>query len=197
MKKQIKTYSIKGNPKNPRVIKNERFAKLVHSIQTLPGYMELRPIIIDEDNMVLGGNMRLKASLHLGNKMVWTDQFTKSMSDEMNILALEEGREPKTYLEYCAEIIIKDNSNAGEWEYDMLANEWDSVQLDDWMVPVWKNQDDLDYSKKNEELDMDGMDKSMNLILKFEEKTYYEIKNKLSKINPDASQALIKLLENV
>ena len=197
MKKQIKIQSIKGNPKNPRIIKNDRFKKLVHSIQTLPGYMKLRPIIIDEDNMVLGGNMRLKASMHLGNKLVWTDQFTKAMSDEMNEIALSEGREPKTYLEYCDEIIIKDNSNAGEWEYDMLANEWDSVELDNWMVPVWKNTDDIDYSKRNTEIDIDNMDSKMTLTLHFEEPIYNEIKKKLASINEDLSQALIKALENV
>tara|TARA_R110000744_G_scaffold86348_1_gene168712 strand:- start:9160 stop:9753 length:594 start_codon:yes stop_codon:yes gene_type:complete len=197
MKKQIKIHSIKGNPNNPRIIKNDKFTKLVHSIQTLPGYMELRPIIIDEDNMVLGGNMRLKASMHLGNKMVWTDMFTKAMSDEMNVKALEDERKPKTYAEYCREIIIKDNASAGEWEYDMLANEWDSVELDDWMVPVWKNSDDIDYSQKNKEIDLNNMDSSMTLSLKYEEEIYHEIKNKLLKIHEDPSQALIKLLENV
>ena len=197
MKKQIKIYKIKSNPRNPRVIKNDRFKKLVHSIQTLPGYMELRPIIIDEDNMVLGGNMRLKASLQLGNKMVWTDQFTKAMSDTMNEIALSEGREPKTYGQYCDEIIIKDNASAGEWEYDILANEWDSVELDNWMVPVWQNPDDFNYSEKNKEIDLNAIDKKMTLSVQFEESDYYVIKDKLTKINEDHSEAIKKLVENV
>jgi site-specific DNA-methyltransferase (adenine-specific) len=60
----------------------------------------------------------------------------------MNEIAIEEKRETKTYLEYCDEIIIKDNVSAGDWEWDMLANEWDSVQLNDFGLDVWENEDD-------------------------------------------------------
>jgi len=142
MKQQVKIYKIKGNPKNPRVIKNDKFKLLKNSIKTLPNYMKLRPVILNEDMMVLGGNMRLKASLDLGKKEIWTDMFTQADCDEMNEIAIEEERETKTYLEYCDEIIIKDNVSAGEWEWDMLANEWDSVQLNDFGLDVWENEDD-------------------------------------------------------
>ena len=142
MKQQVKIYKVKGNPKNPRIIKNDKFKTLKHSIKTLPNYMKLRPVIVDEDMMVLGGNMRLKASIDLGKKEIWTDMFTQADCDEMNKIAIEEERETKTYLEYCDEIIIKDNVSSGDWEWDMLANEWDSVQLNEFGLDVWENEDD-------------------------------------------------------
>ena len=73
MKQQVKLYKIKGNPKNPRIIKNDKFKKLVKSIKEFPQMLEKRPIVVDEDLMVLGGNMRLKASKDAGLKEVWID----------------------------------------------------------------------------------------------------------------------------
>jgi hypothetical protein len=143
MKQQVKISKVKGNPSNPRIIKNDKFKTLKHSIRTMPGYMKLRPVIVDEDMMVLGGNMRLKASIDLGKKEIWTDMFTQADCDDMNKIAIEEERETKTYLEYCDAIIIKDNVSSGEWEWDILANEWDSVQLADWGLDVWQNEDDV------------------------------------------------------
>ena len=86
--------------------------------------LEKRPIVVDEDMMVLGGNMRLKASKDAGLKEVWIDiaeGWTKEQKDEF---------------------VVKDNVNFGEWEWDMLANEWDSVQLAEWGLDVWENEDD-------------------------------------------------------
>jgi hypothetical protein len=150
MKQQVKIYKVKGNPKNPRIIKNDKFKSLKNSIKTLPNYMKLRPVILDENMMVLGGNMRLKASIDLGKKEIWTDMFTQADCDEMNKIAIEEERETKTYSEYCDEIIIKDNVSSGDWEWDMLANEWDSVLLNEFGLDVWENEDDIKeevYSK--------------------------------------------------
>ena len=124
MKQQVKIYKIKGNPKNPRIIKNDKFKKLVKSIQEFPQMLEKRPIIVDEHLMVLGGNMRLKASKDAGLKEVWIDiaeGWTQEQKDEF---------------------VVKDNVNFGEWEWDMLANEWDSVQLAEWGLDVWENEDD-------------------------------------------------------
>tara|TARA_R110002096_G_scaffold8095_1_gene34270 strand:+ start:41 stop:778 length:738 start_codon:yes stop_codon:yes gene_type:complete len=124
MKQQVKLYKIKGNPNNPRIIKNDKFKKLVKSIKEFPEMLEKRPIVVDEDMMVLGGNMRLKASKDAGLKEVWVDiaeGWTKEQKDEF---------------------VVKDNVNFGEWEWDMLANEWDSVQLAEWGLDVWQNEDD-------------------------------------------------------
>jgi len=124
MKQQVKLYKIKGNPDNPRIIKNDKFKKLVKSIQEFPEMLKLRPIVVDEDMMVLGGNMRLKASKDAGLKEVWIE-IAEGLTEEQK-----------------KEFIVKDNVGFGEWEWDMLANEWDSVQLAEWGLDVWENLDD-------------------------------------------------------
>jgi len=124
MKQQVKISQVKGNPNNPRIIKNDKFKKLVKSIQEFPEMLKLRPIVVDEDMMVLGGNMRLKASKDAGLKEVWIE-IAEGLTDEQK-----------------KEFIVKDNVGFGEWEWDMLANEWDSVQLAEWGLDVWENEDD-------------------------------------------------------
>jgi DNA modification methylase len=124
MKQQVKISQVKGNPNNPRIIKNDKFKKLVKSIQEFPEMLKLRPIIVDEDMIVLGGNMRLKASKDAGLKEVWIE-VAEGLTDEQK-----------------KEFIVKDNVGFGEWEWDMLANEWDSVQLAEWGLDVWENEDD-------------------------------------------------------
>ena len=124
MKQQVKISKVKGNPNNPRIIKNDKFKKLVKSIQEFPEMLKLRPIVVDEDMIVLGGNMRLKASKDAGLKEVWIE-VAEGLTEEQK-----------------KEFIVKDNVGFGEWEWDMLANEWDSVQLAEWGLDVWENEDD-------------------------------------------------------
>lgn len=107
---------IKPNPKNPRFIKDEKFKKLVKSIQEFPEMLDLRPIVVDSEMMVLGGNMRLKASIEAGLMEV--------------PIIIAEGLTP----DQKDEFIIKDNSSFGEWDWDLLANEWDVKDLDDWGI---------------------------------------------------------------
>ena len=129
MKQQVKISKVKGNPSNPRIIKNDKFKKLVTSIKEFPEMLKLRPIVVDEDMMVLGGNMRLKASKDAGLTEVWID-VAEGLTEEQK-----------------KEFIVKDNVGFGEWEWDMLANEWDSVQLAEWGLDVWENEDDLEKDK--------------------------------------------------
>ena len=124
MKQQVKISTVKGNPSNPRIIKNDKFKKLVTSIKEFPEMLKLRPIVVDEDMIVLGGNMRLKASKDAGLKEVWIE-VAEGLTEEQK-----------------KEFIVKDNVGFGEWEWDMLANEWDSVQLTEWGLDVWENLDD-------------------------------------------------------
>ena len=128
MKQQVKISTVKGNPNNPRIIKNDKFKKLVKSIQEFPEMLKLRPIVVDEDMIVLGGNMRLKASKDAGLKEVWIE-VAEGLTEEQK-----------------KEFIVKDNVGFGEWEWDMLANEWDSVQLVEWGLDVWQNEDDIETS---------------------------------------------------
>jgi hypothetical protein len=132
MKQQIKINKIKTNPNNPRIIKNDKFKKLVKSIQEFPEMLKLRPIVVDEDMVVLGGNMRLKASLDAGLKEVWIE-VAEGLTEEQK-----------------KEFIVKDNVGFGEWEWDMLANEWDSVQLAEWGLDVWQNEDDEQNNDVND-----------------------------------------------
>lgn len=137
MKQQVKISKVKGNPNNPRIIKNDKFKKLVKSIQEFPEMLKLRPIVVDEDMMVLGGNMRLKASKDAGLKEVWIE-VAEGLTEEQK-----------------KEFIVKDNVGFGEWEWDMLANEWDSSQLEDWGLDVWQNPDDkIDEAEEGEEIEL-------------------------------------------
>ncbi|MEI7668870.1 MAG: DNA methyltransferase [Pseudomonadota bacterium] len=112
---------IKTNPNNPRLIKDERFAKLVQSIKDFPAMMELRPIVVNRDNMVLGGNMRLKAIQSLGMKEI-PDTWVKQAAN----LTEEEARR----------FIIADNVGFGEHDWEVLANEWDMKELEDWGLDI-------------------------------------------------------------
>ena len=133
MKQQVKISKVKRNPNNPRIIKNDKFKKLVKSIQEFPEMLKLRPIVVDEDFMVLGGNMRLKASKDAGLKEVWIE-IAEGLTEEQK-----------------KEFIVKDNVGFGEWEWDILANEWDSIQLAEWGLDVWKNIDDIDELDADQE----------------------------------------------
>jgi len=132
MKQQVNISKIKGNPNNPRIIKNDKFKKLVASIKGFPEMLKLRPIVVDEDMVVLGGNMRLKASKDAGLKEVWIE-IAEGLTEEQK-----------------KEFIVKDNVGFGEWEWDILANEWDSLKLEDWGLDVWVNEDDLEEPDFNE-----------------------------------------------
>ena len=125
MKQQVKRSKIKENPNNPRIIKDHKYYLLVKSLQEFPEMLKLRPIVVDEDMMVLGGNKRLKASKDAGLKEVWIE-IAEGLTEAQK-----------------KEFVIKDNTNYGEWDWDILANEWDSVQLTEWGVDAWPNQDDI------------------------------------------------------
>lgn len=115
---RVPVSKLRANPKNPRIIKDEKFQKLVQSIKDFPEMLELRPIVVDADYMVLGGNMRLKACQAAGLKEVPVAIAADLTPDQQR------------------EFIIKDNVGFGEWEWDALANEWDADQLTAWGVDI-------------------------------------------------------------
>jgi len=110
---------IKSNQDNPRIIKDDKFFKLVKSIEEFPKMLELRPIVVDSDMVVLGGNMRLKACIEAGLKKV-------------PILIAEDLTE-----EQKKEFIIKDNVSFGEWDWEVL-NAWEVPMLQDWGLNIWQ-----------------------------------------------------------
>jgi hypothetical protein len=156
MKQQVKISKVKGNPSNPRIIKNDKFKKLVKSIKEFPEMLKLRPIVVDEDFMVLGGNMRLKASKEAGLTEVWID-IAEGLTEEQK-----------------KEFIVKDNVGFGEWEWDILANEWDSSKLTEWGLDVWLNEDDIKELKNPDNKESENpfateLDRESNyIVLKFE-----------------------------
>jgi len=119
---KVNISQVKANPKNPRVIKDAKFKKLVTSIKEFPDMLNKRPLIVftdvDGKYCVLGGNMRLKAL----NELKYT---------EIPIIIADEWTE-----EQKAEFLIKDNVGFGEWDWDQLANEWDAEKLDDWGLDI-------------------------------------------------------------
>ena len=168
---------IKSNPNNPRLIKDHKFKQLVKSIQEFPQMLELRPIVIDENNMVLGGNMRLKACLEAG------------LTDVPVIHANNLSEEKKK------EFIVKDNVGYGEWDWSELANTWEIDLLQDWGLDI-PNFDNEGFSDKNKELSLDDVTDSMTINLKYTEDEYHIVKEALLKIAPTPEQAIWKLLGN-
>jgi len=130
--KTVKITEVKPNPKNPRIIKDDKFRKLVKSIQEFPDMLNKRPLIVFTDTdgkyVVLGGNMRLKACKEIGLK-------------EIPIILADEWTE-----EQKAEFLIKDNVGFGEWDWDQIANEWDVEKLDEWGLdlPIIMDEPDFD-----------------------------------------------------
>ena len=133
---EIKTVSIskiKSNPNNPRLIKDDKFAKLVNSIKEFPEMLNIRPIVVNKDMVVLGGNMRFKACKEAGLKEI-----------PIIIADLPEGKE--------REFIIKDNISGGEWDWDLLANEWDVSQLTDWGLDIPNFETNLEAEEDDYEI---------------------------------------------
>jgi DNA modification methylase len=133
---KVKITEVKSNPNNPRLIKDEKFEKLVKSIKEFPKMLEIRPIVVNADMIVLGGNMRLKACKEAGLKeipIIFADELTE---------------------EEQKQFIIKDNVGFGEWDWEQLANEWDEVQLQEWGldIPVFEVKEEL--SAEEDEYEM-------------------------------------------
>jgi hypothetical protein len=163
---QVKTYKIKANPNNPRLIKGNKFKKLVQSIKDFPEMLKLRPIVVNKDMIVLGGNMRLKACIDAGLKDVWIAKAWELTPEQEK------------------EFIIKDNVGFGEWDWDVLANEWDMKELEDWGLdgfPFDKEENNFTKNieapiykpknKKPKEKELYNEDKVKELIEKIEKST--------------------------
>ena len=155
--KYINIETIFENHENPRFIKDSKFERLCKSIQDFPEMLKLRPIIVDENNIVLAGNMRLKACRALNIKKIWV----------VEAVALSEAQK--------AEFIIKDNIGFGDWDWAVLANEWDETVLIDWGLDI----PDFDNDPNNE-----SIKDTLNLTFNFSEAEYFFIKGALRDVNP-------------
>lgn len=129
---RVDIQQVRLNDSNPRFIKDNKFEKLVKSIKEFPEMLDLRPIVVNQDMVVLGGNMRLRACIEAGLTEVpimYANNLTEAQQREF---------------------IIKDNSSFGEWDWDILANEWDVELLNDWGLDLWKPEQEADYSLLDE-----------------------------------------------
>jgi hypothetical protein len=153
---KVKISVIKSNPNNPRLIKSQKFEKLVNSIKQFPEMLELRPIVVNNDMVVLGGNMRLKACKEAGLKEVPIIKASELTPEQEK------------------EFIVKDNVGFGEWDWDILANEWDSELLNEWAMDVPYTDDDVEemnnpMNEQSEKPFATELDTQSNyIILKFD-----------------------------
>ena len=137
----VPIWKVKNNPNNPRLVKDDKFKKLVKSIQDFPEMLDKRPIIVNEDMIVLGGNMRLKACNEAGLK-------------EVPIIVAEDWNE-----EQQRAFIIKDNLGYGEWDWDIIANEWDAEELNEWGLDIPNYEGvELDAVDDDYEVPEDGVE---------------------------------------
>lgn len=167
--KKVKLSALRLNPNNPRLIKDFKFQQLVKSILTFPKMLELREIVTDETMMVLGGNMRLRALQHIAkmteqelrqqlksyDREELTDYWIAWHDCPMESVKIARGLTD----EHKQEFIAKDNVAYGEWDWDMLANEWDMEYLKDWGVDVpidWGNETEKTINDKSDKLNVNG-----------------------------------------
>jgi DNA modification methylase len=126
---KVNIKEVKQNPNNPRTIKDDKFKKLVKSVKEFPEMLEARPIVVDDNMIVLGGNMRLKACLEAGLEEVSIIRFSNLSEDKKK------------------EFIIKDNVGYGEWDFDLLLEDWNKEDLIDWGLDIPKNKSSIEAAK--------------------------------------------------
>lgn len=158
---EVKLSQITVNSSNPRTISKEKFDKLINSILVLPKMLELRPVVTDDTMVALGGNMRYRALSaisemsidDIASRLGAMRDFQKKTEAERNTLLAYWGKwlqDPVAPIVKASslsadeqrEFIIKDNVGYGEWDMDMLANEWPAEDLDDWGLDVWQDPTD-------------------------------------------------------
>ncbi len=172
MPKTIKLASLKPNPDNPRYITEAKFEALKRSIRDFPAMMALRPMVVDDQGTVLGGNMRLKALAELGYQDIPAAWVIKAKD-----LTEEQSRE----------FVVKDNIGFGDWDWDILANDWADEPLGDWGLEVYSGQPNTEIAS------FDAI--TWNLALKFGDRESYEqVKQALAEIDDNLAAAVLKLL---
>ena len=192
MKKQeltMKLADIKPNPKNPRLIRDSNFRTLCKSLQDFPQMLQAREIVIDENNIILGGNMRYKALKQLDVKEVPVLKVS-GLSDEKK-----------------DEFIIKDNVNYGVWDWDILGNDYDPAALKEYGLNVWQPQEvpaddiDLDFDEPAPDATPDEPKEAPNeqvIVVEFDINDYpaaFELSKDLAKNGIDLGPVLLETLE--
>lgn len=171
----FKTSLINPNPNNPRIVKDYKFKALVKSIKEFPDMLNLRPIVVNKDMVVLGGNMRLRACKEAGLKevpVIIADQLTEKEQREFS---------------------IKDNQGSGEWDWDMIANDWDIAELEDWdlKIPNMNIEDEIIKSDSMNNKDLRDMLNNYNnatikqIVLYYDLEEFEYVLRKLDEIGKE------------
>ena len=166
---------IKPNPNNPRLIKDDKFKKLVQSIKDFPEMLEIRPIVVNKDMIILGGNMRFKACKEAGLKDV-----------PVTVVDLTQEQE--------REFIIKDNTSGGEWDWDMLANEWDNTELNDWGLDVWQPDEDINLDDFFEDDTSEPKEEKKKIVLEYSDEDFEIITEKFNSLGGSKESVVWKSL---
>jgi hypothetical protein len=175
----VKTKDIIANENNPRVIKDDKFRKLVQSIKDFPQMLNLRPIVVNDEMVVLGGNMRLRAVQEVGLK-------------EVAIIKASDLTE-----EQQKEFIIKDNVGFGEWDWDVLANEWEPELLSEWGLDVWQPSDVSldDFFSQDNSKEEDDKPTANTITLEYTEEDYDKVIEAFNKLGGSKEKIVFDLLK--
>lgn len=171
----VKIKEVKPNPNNPRLIKDDKFKKLVKSIKEFPEMLKLRPIVVNDDMVVLGGNMRLKACKEAGLK-------------EVPILKASNFTEKQQ-----REFIVKDNVGFGEWDWDLIANEWEAEEVEDWGLDVWQGSD-INLEDFFEEDNSEPAEGKNKIVLEYSDNDFEVITNKFDSLEGSKESIVWKAL---
>lgn len=164
---------IKINESNPRTIQEEKFEILKNSLESFPEMLEARPVVIDPEGVILGGNMRFRAAKEIGMKEI---PIIRATWDEAR----------------RKEFIIKDNLSHGSWDWSMLANEWESGDLESWGLDVWNPEVDLDDFFEEKEEDQGS--KGNKIILEFSDEDHARVLDKFEEIGGSKEKIILDLL---
>ena len=178
--KRVKNEIPQPNEKNPRFIRDEKYKKLLASISAFPDMLLARPIIVDEYGVILGGNMRWRAAKELGHTHV-NVVVVKGWSDEQK-----------------NEFVIKDNLNYGEWDFDMLANEFNVDLIKDWGIEIYVPEADIDMSvldgaEIEDRIQQMQSDVKKAILIEFESEDYEEAHSLISYFR-DAGEPVGKMI---
>ncbi len=176
MIEKVKINKVFSNPVNPRLIKENKFIKLKKSIKEFPEMLKLRPIVVNNEMGILGGNMRYKACVELGLKDVWIIKV-KDLTDKQ-----------------MEEFVIKDNVGFGEWDWDILANQFDNKELTDWGLDVWQTNDETNLDDFfNEEIKLEEKENT-KIVLEYNKEDYETVVNILNKEKKSKEEIIKNLL---
>lgn len=142
----FKTIEIHLNPTNPRTITKKEYRKLVERIRKAPHYMKLQPLILNEDKMILDGNMRYRACKELGWVEIPAQVFTKAA----HIASDAWTKYKRTYEECCTEIIFTSNLHSGEFDFDIVTNIYNDVDVEGYGLNVWNPDKEIEEKQRCE-----------------------------------------------